>query len=181
VDGVFTDGGFLLGEREDLRRFHAHDGIGVKLADRAGLPIILISRRKSGAVLRRARELGLESHLGILDKVRVLDRCLVRLGCTRREAAFLGDDLQDLDCLRAVGFPMATANAVPAVKAAARAVTRKGGGDGAVREAIEILLAREGRLEETIARFLEADRAGGRRAANRSDRPAPRARARRRA
>jgi 3-deoxy-D-manno-octulosonate 8-phosphate phosphatase (KDO 8-P phosphatase) len=142
VDGVLTDGGLLYGPAgEEVKRFSVHDGFGLQAARRAGLEVAVISGRASAAVTRRLAELGVsEVQQGIRDKGAALDGLLARLGIRAAEVAVMGDDLPDLGLMRRVGLALAPANAAPEVRRAARWVSRRRGGDGAVREAVEFLL-----------------------------------------
>jgi len=142
VDGVLTDGGLYYGPSgEEVKRFHVHDGLAIVAARRAALGIAVISGRTSAAVAQRMGELGIsEVHQGVERKVTVLDALLARLGLDARDAAAMGDDLSDLPLMRRVGLGLAPSNAAPEVRRAAHWVSRHRGGDGAVREAIELLL-----------------------------------------
>lgn len=154
VDGTLTDGGIILGEREDLRRFHAHDGVGMKLAMLAGIDVVFLSARDNAAAERRARELGARAILGAARKHEHVARVCAELGCTPAEAVFVGDDLQDISGMKACGLSVAVGDAVAEVKEVADHVTVRNGGYGAVREAVEWLLRREGRWESTLSSFL---------------------------
>ena len=154
VDGTLTDGGIILGEQDDLRRFHAHDGVGIKLAMLAGIEVVFLSARENAAAERRARELGVRAILGAARKHEHVARVCAELGCTAAEAAFVGDDLQDVSGMKACALSIAVGDAVAEVKAVADHVTVRNGGYGAVREAVEWLLAREGRWESTLSSFL---------------------------
>jgi len=147
VDGVLTDGGVRLdADGREGKRFDVQDGLGIKLLQKAGVAVAIITGRSSEAVAVRARELGIERvHQGVTDKVAVLDGILADLGLEPRQAAYMGDDLPDLGPLRRVGFPAAPANAVPEVRRLVRHVTRAAGGRGAVRELAQHLLEAQGR------------------------------------
>jgi 3-deoxy-D-manno-octulosonate 8-phosphate phosphatase (KDO 8-P phosphatase) len=142
VDGVLTDGGLVYGPSgEETKRFHVHDGLALVAARRAGLQIAVISSRASVAVTRRMAELGVgEVHQGVADKAVALDALRERLGLRADEVAVMGDDLPDLRAMGRAGLALAPANAVAEVKRAAHWVARRRGGDGAVREAVEMLL-----------------------------------------
>ncbi|MCI0546415.1 MAG: HAD hydrolase family protein [Candidatus Rokubacteria bacterium] len=142
VDGVLTDGGLCYGPAgEDTKRFHVHDGLALQAAGAAGLAIAVVSGRSSVAVTRRMAELGItEVHQGASDKVAVLEALLGRLGLRPAEVAVMGDDLPDLPVMQRAGLALAPANAVPEVRRAADWVSRRPGGGGAVREAVEMLL-----------------------------------------
>ncbi|MDQ7007976.1 MAG: HAD hydrolase family protein [Acidobacteriota bacterium] len=149
VDGVLTDGGlyYFAGQGFALR-FHVRDGLGLRRAVAAGIVGGLVSGRSSPQVRRRAEELGLEEiHLGVEDKGAVVREILQRRKISSEEACFIGDDLVDLPAMALVGLPVAVADAVTEVRRAARLVTRAAGGQGAVREVIDRLLAERSTAE----------------------------------
>lgn len=155
VDGVLTSGQLLFGpDGEALKVFHAHDGLGIAAAHRAGLKTALISGRESEMVRRRGAELAItEVCQGAADKVARLEALLAKHGLTAEEAAFVGDDLNDLAILARVGLACAVANAVPEVKAAAHYVASRSGGDGAVREVVELVLKAQGKWPAVVASY----------------------------
>jgi 3-deoxy-D-manno-octulosonate 8-phosphate phosphatase (KDO 8-P phosphatase) len=142
VDGVLTDGGLYYGPSgEDIKRFHAQDGLALVEARRAGLALAVVSGRTSASVTRRLAELGItEVHQGVEDKSAVLAALMTRLGLDPAEVAAMGDDLGDLPLMRRAGLALAPLNAVREVRDAAHWVSRRAGGEGAVREAVELLL-----------------------------------------
>lgn len=142
VDGVLTDGGIFIGASGDeTKRFHVHDGLALVAARHAGLEVAVLSGRASAAVTRRMAELGVrEVHQGVGDKAAALDTLRERLGLAVAEVAMMGDDLPDLPAMARAGLALAPANAASEVKRAADWVARRRGGDGAVREAVEMLL-----------------------------------------
>lgn len=163
VDGVMTDGGIYVGRVGDhaveFKRFHSQDGSGAWLLRAAGIVLAFASGRHSEATLLRAREMRidevLEDPTGGGRKLDTFEAMLDRRGITWDESAFVGDDLADLPLLSRVALPIAVANAVPEVKAVARLVTKRAGGDGAVREVAEELLRARGTWEETVAQYLQ--------------------------
>ena len=155
VDGTLTDGGIILGNTDDARRFHAHDGVGIRLATLAGIDVIFLSARENTAAERRARELGVRAVLGAARKDEHVERLCRAAGVDPADAAFVGDDLQDIVAMKVVGTAIAVADAVPEVRAAAHHVVSRPGGHAAVREAIEWLLRREGRWQSALDLFLE--------------------------
>ncbi|MFQ6673467.1 MAG: KdsC family phosphatase [Fidelibacterota bacterium] len=153
VDGVFTDGTIYKGnDGVELKRFSVLDGAGVALAKMAGLKVAIISGRYSPATDERARELGLDDdcYQGDRDKLSVLAVLKEKYGFADDEAAFIGDDLIDLSTMAKVGFPIAVANAHPLVKKTAKFTTEARGGEGAFREAVELILKGKGIYESTI-------------------------------
>src|SRR5574341_1464924 len=145
VDGIMTDGRMIYSPDGDQMAFHILDGHGIKLALRCGLALAIISGRESAMVTRRARELGIqEVHQRVLDKLPVFESLLQRKRLTGAQVACMGDDLPDLPLLLRAGLAIAVPGAVDEMREAAHYVTRRGGGKGAVREAIELLLKAQG-------------------------------------
>ncbi|MBS0375494.1 MAG: HAD hydrolase family protein [Proteobacteria bacterium] len=142
VDGVLTDGRLWFGaDGESLKAFHVRDGAGIKAALAAGIEVAIISGRRSAAVERRAAELGLRHvQQGCEDKGAALRALAATIGVPLTAVACVGDDTPDLPMLALAALPVAVADAHPAVLAAARHVTRAGGGAGAVREICDLLL-----------------------------------------
>jgi 3-deoxy-D-manno-octulosonate 8-phosphate phosphatase (KDO 8-P phosphatase) len=166
VDGVLTDGGIYIGqtrtgEAVELKRFDITDGLGLKMLARAGLEVALVSGRESAATRLRAAELGISCYQqegGF--KLPALEDLLARHGIRWHELAFIGDDLADLPVLCRAGLPVAVANAVPEVKALARWITSRSGGNGAVREFAEALLTARGEWRDLVQRYHNERNAG---------------------
>jgi 3-deoxy-D-manno-octulosonate 8-phosphate phosphatase (KDO 8-P phosphatase) len=156
VDGVLTDGHVYLqsfpGEIAlELKAFHSQDGAGLKLAKIAGLSTGIITGRESAATTRRAQENGMDFiYQGYAEKTAPYREILQRSQITDAEVAFVGDDLPDLPVMRRVGLAIAVANAVPEIKAIAHRVTKRSGGDAAVREVIEFILKAQGKWLSTV-------------------------------
>jgi 3-deoxy-D-manno-octulosonate 8-phosphate phosphatase (KDO 8-P phosphatase) len=146
VDGVLTDGHVNLltlpdGALLEMKAFHSQDGAGLKLARAAGLRTGLISGRDSGAVRRRAEDVGMDFVFqGRAEKLPAYQEILRAANARDSEVAYIGDDLPDLPVLRRAGLALATRNAVAEVRRAAHYVASRGGGDAAVRELIELIL-----------------------------------------
>ncbi|HTY07332.1 MAG TPA: N-acetylneuraminate synthase family protein [Gemmatimonadales bacterium] len=142
-DGVLTDGSvYCTPDGEGLLRFSRRDGMGVARLRDAGIETGIVTRESSPIVAQRARKLGLtELHQGAVDKRSVVEEIAARRGLTLDEIGFIGDDVNDLDVLQAVGFSAAPANAEPSVRQAVHYVTRRGGGRGAFRDVAEAVLA----------------------------------------
>jgi 3-deoxy-D-manno-octulosonate 8-phosphate phosphatase (KDO 8-P phosphatase) len=143
VDGVLTDGRlYLSAAGEELKVFHVRDGSGLVAVQRAGITVAIISGRDSAAVTRRAAELGIRHvRQGVADKGAALDQLLEELGVSAAETACVGDDTPDVPMLRRAGLAIGVADAHPALLAAAHWVTHSNGGQGAVREACDLLLS----------------------------------------
>lgn len=142
VDGVLTHGTLAYdAEGQRQKTFHVHDGGAIRLWRESGGHCAIISGRKSPAVESRARELGIDFVTqGVTDKIPAYVETCRSLGVEDRAVSYVGDDLLDLEPMRRCGYPIAVAGADPLVKRAARYVTRRAGGEGAVREAIERLM-----------------------------------------
>ncbi len=156
VDGVLTDGRIWLqslpdGTATEIKGFSAYDGAGLKLARTAGLRTGLITGRESPATARRAREVEMDFvYQNCGEKLPAYDEILRKVGARDAEVAYVADDLPDLPILERVGLGVAVANAVPEVKKAAHYVTSHAGGNGAVREVIELLLRAQGKWDSVI-------------------------------
>ena len=151
VDGVLTDGRIWLLSRRDgtaseIKGFSAYDGAGLKVARAAGLRTGIITGRESAAVTQRAKECEIEFvYQHRATKLGALEEILHATGAAPAEVAYVADDLPDLSVLERVGLAVAVANAAPEVKRAAHFVTSHAGGDGAVREVIELIVKTQGK------------------------------------
>ena len=156
-DGVLTDGRLLLmASGEEQKLFNVRDGLGLELWRQAGLKSGIISGRRSIAVERRAKELRIDYlRQGSVDKVRDFQALQTLAGMDEKEVAFVGDDLNDIPLLRQAELGIAVADAVPELKQVAHFVTKAVGGNGAVREAIELILRAQGRWHEVIEKYLK--------------------------
>ena len=151
-DGVLTDGRlWLLGDDDEQKAFHAHDGAGISLMHRAGLHTGIISGRSSKAVEQRSRELNMSYvRQYAKDKIKALDEIIWQSGVARDECAFIGDDIVDIPVMRLVGFAAAVADATEETKQAAHYVTIRAGGHGAVREVCDLILKAQGRWDQLM-------------------------------
>ena len=143
VDGVLTDAGMYYGpEGEVLKKFNSRDGHGLARVRDAGVAVAIISGEDSAIVHARAAKLKIDDVFsGASNKRAAIDELCTRHGLEIDEVAFIGDDLNDLPALECVGFACAVADAAEPVKAVAHYVTQRRGGDGAVREVCELLIA----------------------------------------
>lgn len=156
VDGVLTDGGLYYGaDGEVMKRFNTLDGHGLKLLARAGIVPAVISGRDSPALRQRLAALGIgHLRLGTEDKLPAAQALLQELGLDWRQAAAMGDDWPDLPLLRHVALACAPPNAHAEVRALAHHVTRLAGGQGAVRELCDVLLAAGGHYRRLLEQHL---------------------------
>lgn len=154
VDGVLSDGRIVLGEHEELKRFHARDGFGITLLRASGLEVGILTGRRSGAVTRRAVELHLD-HLiqGRPDKLAAFGELCSDRGFTSEQVCYMGDDWLDLPLLERVGLAAAPGDASPEVLSRVQLVTRAAGGCGAVRELAETLLQARGQYDTLLETY----------------------------
>lgn len=141
-DGCLTDGGMYYSENGDeLKKFNAKDGMGFRLLREKGIKIGIITGEDVDIVRRRAEKLKMdELHCGIQNKLDVVKAICEKYGCTLENVAYVGDDINDVEVLQAVGFACSIADAVPAAKEVADYVTQRRGGDGAIREIVDLIL-----------------------------------------
>ncbi len=153
VDGTLTDGRLLQGDDgNESKSFHVQDGLGIKLLALAGIDVALVTARVSTTVERRARELGIgRVHTHTREKLACMQGIAAELGVGMDEVAFMGDDLPDLATLRAAGLAIVPANAHAWVRPAAHWTTPRRGGEGAARDACDLLLHAQDRVEAILA------------------------------
>ena len=142
VDGVLTDGGVWWGPNgEEWKRFHFADIMGLSLARKSGMVIALVSGENSPLVDRLASKLGISDvHKDCKDKAGALRTFSERHGLRLQEICFIGDDLNDLSALSIVGLSACPADARPSIRKSCQVVTKLTGGNGAVREVVDMLL-----------------------------------------
>lgn len=150
VDGVLTDGSIILDNNgNELKAFHVRDGHGIKMLQKAGIEIAIITGRKSEVVERRAAELGIQYvYQGALKKAVAYEDLRVKTGISSSSIACIGDDIVDIPLLRRVALPVAVADATEETKATAVYVTKACGGRGAVREVCDLILKATGKWDE---------------------------------
>lgn len=156
VDGVLTDGTVLLhGDGTESKSFHIRDGAAIVLAGHAGIPVGLLSARSSAATAQRAAQLGIKIvSQGVASKPGEFARIISENGVDEQAVAYMGDDLLDLPVLARAGLAGAPADAAPEVRAQAHWVSTSGGGRGAVREFIELILRTQGRWDELVRSYI---------------------------
>lgn len=155
VDGVMTDGRIIYDANgTESKFFNVKDGHGIKMVQRAGITVAIISGRQSQVVELRARELGIDNvYQGALDKLGPFQEILATTGLDASQVAFMGDDVIDLPIIRRVGFAAAPRDAVDEVLDAVHFTARNRGGWGAVRELCDLLLKGIGRWDEITSRY----------------------------
>ena len=147
VDGVLTDGGMYYAESGDeWKKFNTRDGMGIKLLQRAGIITAIVTQERTKLVARRAEKLAIpELHQGVMEKLSLVRDMSARYGLTLNQVAYIGDDINDLETLKAVGFSATPADGMPQIAAAVDYICKKKGGEGAVRELTEMILDAQGR------------------------------------
>ena len=157
VDGVMTDGRIIyFNDGGEAKAFDVKDGHGLKLIQRAGIKVGIITGRQSDIVARRAAELGIELvYQGAKDKMQPFMEILEKLGLKASEVAYVGDDLVDLPVMRLVGFSATVADASDDIKPYADLVTSRPGGRGAVREVCDLLLKQSSLWTSVTSRYFE--------------------------
>ncbi|MBI3592414.1 MAG: HAD family hydrolase [Nitrospirae bacterium] len=155
VDGVLTDGGIILDSKgNELKTFHVRDGHGIKMLQKAGIQIAIITGRNSKVVNIRARELGIkEVYQKCLDKKVAYEHLLKKAGISDEAVAYIGDDIVDIPLFKRVGLPIAVADATDEAKDAALFVTETRGGRGAVREICELILKASGKWKALLDEY----------------------------
>ena len=150
VDGVLTKGEIIYDDKgRELKMFNVKDGLGVYLLGRTGIKTVFLTAKDSPVVRRRAKDMGVAQVIaGILPKEKVIDGLTRKYRVEKSELCFIGDDLIDIGVMRAVGLAIAPSDAPKQVRAAADLVTRKKGGEGAVREVVDLIFDAQGLTEK---------------------------------
>jgi 3-deoxy-D-manno-octulosonate 8-phosphate phosphatase (KDO 8-P phosphatase) len=159
VDGVLTDGTLWNvpapdGSIFETKGFDSQDGIALQWLSQTGIVTGVISGRVSAATAERARQTKMTYvYQGHTEKIPLLEEIYAKSGIAPAETCYVGDDLTDIVCFRRVGLAVAVANARPEVKRAAHCVTDARGGQGAIREVAEMILAAQGKWAGILARY----------------------------
>lgn len=157
VDGVLTDGGVIYDNQGiETKKFHIRDGLGIKLWMKAGFHFAILTARTSHIVKVRASELGIELvRQGFEEKLAIARELVRDQGLTLEQVCFVGDDLTDLPVIKSVGLGVAVADAAEEVRSMAHHTTKLGGGQGAVRETVELILKANNRWADVIQRYVK--------------------------
>jgi len=156
VDGVLTDGGLFFGDDgQEYKAFYARDGLGIKLLQRTGVEVAVITARQSKLVVHRMNNLGIEHfYQGHLDKTIAFQEVLAKLNLQPEQAAYAGDDVIDLPVMNKVGLAVAVQDAHPLVKKHAHWTTEHNGGRGAARDLCELIMQAQGNLDAQLNSFI---------------------------
>jgi YrbI family 3-deoxy-D-manno-octulosonate 8-phosphate phosphatase len=158
VDGVMTDGSVMFDNQGiEAKAFHTHDGLGIKLWQRAGHSFGILTGRTSQIVRLRATELDIDIvRQGITEKLPTALEIIAELGLDIGQVCYIGDDLPDVPLLQAAGLGIAVANASADVRRIADHTTQATGGQGAVRESVELILKSQHRWDDLVQRYFTA-------------------------
>lgn len=156
VDGVLTNGAMTLNDDgKEVKVFHVQDGLGLKLLMAVDITIAVITTSDCKAIDVRMKQLGVQHYFkGCVNKNQAFKTLKERLSLSNEELAYVGDDLPDLEMIKAVGLGVAVNNAVPAVKEFAAFITERSGGTGAVREVCDLILNAQGKADMALKRYL---------------------------
>lgn len=155
VDGVLTDGKIIFDDKGgELKFFDVQDGLAVVILKRAGIKTAIITAKGSKVVERRAADMQVDKlYQDANNKAVALDELLKELNLESDDACFIADELIDLPAIRKVGLAVAVKNAAPEVKKHAHYITKRKGGEGAVREIIEMILKAQNKWQLAIAPY----------------------------
>ena len=156
VDGVLTDGGLIWqANGQESKIFHVHDGHGIRLMQRAGIEVALLTGRSSQVVTHRAKDLGIKLVAqGSRNKLTDYEKMLKRRQLDDLEVAYVGDDLVDVPVFKRVGLAAAVAGSAAYVNSHCHVITQNQGGQGAVREICDFILQAQDKWEEVTAPYL---------------------------
>jgi 3-deoxy-D-manno-octulosonate 8-phosphate phosphatase (KDO 8-P phosphatase) len=157
VDGILTDTSVFMGSPDEVKRFNIMDGLGLRVIQREGIKVGWVSNRPSFATTQRANDLKIDflvqAHDG--DKVAAVQRILEQTAVPWEHLCYMGDDIVDLGVLKRAGFAATVPHALAEVKQLSHYITKREGGEGAVREVIDMILKAQGKWEKLIAFFTQ--------------------------
>jgi len=152
VDGILTDTAVYIGLPQEIKRFNIRDGLGLMMLREEGIKVGWVSNRPSTATTMRAEELKIDYLIqGKGSKVQKVETLLAQTGFKWDDICYMGDDVVDLGVLKRAGVAATVANAITEAKAAAHYVTQANGGDGGVREVVELILKAQNRWDRLVA------------------------------
>lgn len=157
VDGVLTNGSLIYSNQgSEIKEFSVHDGLGMKLLEKSGVELAIITAKESQAVTLRMQDLKIKHvYQGQSNKLAAYEELKQKLNLTDAEIAYIGDDLPDLPLLLRVGLPVSVPNAPKIMHEHAVFVTELAGGQGAVRELCELIMKTQGTYDSIMASYLE--------------------------
>jgi 3-deoxy-D-manno-octulosonate 8-phosphate phosphatase (KDO 8-P phosphatase) len=160
IDGVWTDGGMYYSEEGmEFKKFNTYDSAGVLFCKLLNIPVGIVTGEKSVAVINRAKKLKTDYvFTGVKNKKNVINDLIKELSITWEEVAYLGDDLNDIEVLKKVGFSGVVSSAPDYIKKYANYITTKKGGEGAFREFVEYILIHNNKLEEVLNLYADLNK-----------------------
>lgn len=159
IDGVWTDGGMYYDNstKNEWKKFNTSDSAGVLFCRLLEIPVAIITGEDTEIVRRRSKKLGIsELHMGVKNKLNVAHELCEKYNVRLSEVAYIGDDINDIPLLRAVGFAAAPANASSYIQTEVQYVTKLKGGEGAFREFVEYFLSENNFLEVALQKYLDS-------------------------
>jgi len=155
VDGVFTNGKLYYNEQgEQTKAFSVQDGLGIKLLQRSGVTVAIITAKVSPIIETRMNQLGIEHiYQGYEKKLPAYNELLNKLKLSNEQVSYAGDDLPDLPLIQRAGLGIAVANAVTIVQEHADFITQQTGGRGAIREICELIMLSQGTLDAILKSY----------------------------
>jgi 3-deoxy-D-manno-octulosonate 8-phosphate phosphatase (KDO 8-P phosphatase) len=154
VDGILTDASIYMDGSVETKRFHIPDGLGLRLLQREGIKVGWISARPSLATTQRAQDLKIDFlHQSDTSKVTAVEKIIADAKFTWEETVYMGDDIVDLGVLKRAGFSATVPHAIVECQKIAHYVTEAPGGDGAVREVVEMILKTQGKWDALVRHF----------------------------
>ena len=152
VNGILNDGNIYFSLKgEELCRFCRADDFGLKMLMQNDFIVLALSANKSAITRKYLEQLRIpEIHLGITEKINILQQVAAKYDCGLCDIAYIGVDMYDLEIFNHIGLPIAVADAQPEILEAARYITKKAGGNGAVREVCNLII--EAKLRNDIAK-----------------------------
>lgn len=155
VDGVMTNGKININDLgQELKVFDVQDGFGIKMFHRFVGDVAILSARSTPSVTARAEDLQIDKvYQGAYPKLAVFEKCCKYFKLKPQEVCFIGDDLLDVNVIKKVGFGVAVKNASKQTKLAADYVTKRAGGDGAIREVIEMILKAQNQWKAALEHY----------------------------
>lgn len=156
-DGVLTDGRIIYGNNDqDIKHFDAHDGMGFMILRQVEIPAVVVTGRSSEALNHRCKDLQIQYLFqGVANKFERISQLFAELQLDFDNIVYIGDDWNDIPCMRRAALSVAPADALPEIKKIADMVTEHGGGRGAVRETINFVLQKKGLYERAVLKYLE--------------------------
>jgi 3-deoxy-D-manno-octulosonate 8-phosphate phosphatase (KDO 8-P phosphatase) len=157
VDGILTDTSVWMGAQDEVKRFNIQDGLGLRLIQKEGIKVGWVSNRPSFATTQRALDLKVDFLAQAYDgnKVATVEKILAETGYRWEQVCYMGDDIVDLGVLKRAGFAVTVPHALPEAKAISHYITAREGGQGAVREVIDMILKAQGKWEKLVAYFAQ--------------------------